>query len=387
MSRSVQIRVHPLVLKWARESSGATVEDAAKRAKVPSGIFAKWENKGTALSLTQARGLAAYFRRPLAAFLLSEPPPEPPMPRDFRTLPHAKDRFERDTRFAIRKARRLQTVAGELMQSLERDTSPPFEGAKVSDDPAAVASRERDRLGVSLDQQQDWQNEWEAFREWRAAIERQNILTLQLPITVEDVRGFSLGDQKPYVITVSSSDAVRARIFTLFHEYSHLLLHNAGICAPRFEANGQRQEFEVEQWCNRFAGEFLVPRSALELALPGRAQLETQALADALAAGAKTFKVSEAVMLFRLLHVGRVSKTTFRHTLAQLEVGARRAKHKGGPVRPARKCLAENGVLFSSLVLEARNRGAITHADVSDFLSVRLKHLPEIESSLMARAA
>jgi hypothetical protein len=62
--------------------------------------------------LTQARILAAYFKRPLAAFLLAEPPPEPPLPRDFRTLPHGKDRFERDTRLAIRKARRLQSVRG-----------------------------------------------------------------------------------------------------------------------------------------------------------------------------------------------------------------------------------------------------------------------------------
>ncbi len=386
MSRAVEIAVSPQVLKWARETSGATVENAAKRLKVPPTTFAKWENQGTTLSLTQARALAAYFKRPLAAFLLPEPPPEPPLPRDFRTLPNREGHLERETRLALRKARRLQTVARELMQSLERDTSPPFEGVTLSDDPATVASRERGRLGINLDQQQDWQNEWEAFREWRAAIERQNILTLQFPISLEDVRGFSLGDQEPYVITVSSSDAVRARIFTLFHEYGHLLLHNAGICAPRFEANGRRQEFEVEQWCNRFAGEFLVPQDALNFLPANVAQLEGQTLTDALGEGTRKFKVSEAVMLFRLLHEGRVSNAAFRRTLAQLEA-RRRAKQKGGPVRPARKCLAENGVLFSSLVLEARNRGAITYADVSDFLSVRLKHLPEIESSLMARAA
>jgi DNA-binding XRE family transcriptional regulator len=71
MSRSVQIRISPLVLKWARETSGATIEDAAKRAKVSALTFAKWEGQGTALSLTQARALAAYFKRPLAAFLLT----------------------------------------------------------------------------------------------------------------------------------------------------------------------------------------------------------------------------------------------------------------------------------------------------------------------------
>jgi Zn-dependent peptidase ImmA (M78 family) len=270
---------------------------------------------------------------------------------------------------------------------LERDISPPADGAKLSDDPAIVASRERDRLGVSLDAQKDWHNEWQAFRDWRAAIERRNILTLQFPMPVEDVRGFSIGDQEPFVIAVSSSDAVRARIFTLFHEYGHLLLHNAGICSPRFEARGQRQVLKVEQWCNRFAGELLVPATACDFLTDKPAQFEGQMLADALADSTRMFKVSEEVMLFRLLNWGRVSKTTFDQTLAQIKNRESRGKHKGGPVRPARKCLAENGVLFSTLVLEARDRGAITIADVSDYLSVRLKHLPEIESALMARAA
>jgi Zn-dependent peptidase ImmA (M78 family) len=331
--------------------------------------------------------LATYFKRPLAAFLLREPPAEPALPRDFRTLPHAKDRFERGTRLAIRKARRLQSVARDLLQSLERNISPLFQGAALSDDPATVANRERDRLAVSIERQEEWQNEWEAFREWRSVIERQNVLTFQFSIAIDDVRGFSLGDQEPHVIAVSSSDAVRARIFTLFHEYGHLLLHSAGICAPTFEARNHRQEFEVEQWCNRFAGEFLVPKTALGF-LPVRGgHLEGQALTNALAEGARKFKVSEAVMLFRLLHSGFVSKTAFRSTLEIIEARTRGAKSKGGPVRPARKCLAENGLTFSSLVLEARNSGAITYADVSDFLGVQLKHLPEIESTLMARAA
>lgn len=387
MGRSVQISVNARVLRWTRETSGATIEEAAKRAKVPAATFARWEDEGATLNLTKARGLASYFKRPLAAFLLPEPPAEPPLPRDFRTLPHAKDRFERGTRLAIRKARRLQSVARELLQSLERNISPLFQGAGLSEDPATVANRERDRLAVSIERQEEWQNEWEAFREWRSAIERQNVLTFQFSIAIDDVRGFSLGDQEPYVIAVSSSDAVRARIFTLFHEYGHLLLHNAGICAPAFEGKNHKPEFEVEQWCNRFAGEFLVPKAALGFLTSSAGHLEGQALADALTEGARKFKVSESVVLFRLWHAGLVSRTVFRSTLEMIEARTRRTKSKGGPVRPARKCLAENGLTFSSLVLEAKNRGAITYGDVSDFLGVQLKHLPEIESTLMARAA
>jgi len=387
MGRAVQIPVRARVLRWARETSGATIDEAAKHAGVPHAVFAGWENSGTALTLTQARGLATYFKRPLAAFFLQEPPVEAPLPRDFRTLPHPKDRFERATRLAIRKARRLQSVARDLLQSLDREISPLLKRTDIADDPATVANRERERMAVSVQRQEEWQNEWEAFREWRSAIERQNVLTFQFPIPVEDVRGFSFGDQEPYVVAVSSSDAVRARIFTLFHEYGHLLLHNAGICTPAFEARNRRPELEVEQWCNRFAGELLIPKAALGFLPTNLHRLGGRALADALTEGSRKFKVSESVLLFRLFHNGLVSRQALRSTLQEIESRTKRSKTKVGPVRPARRSLAENGVTFSALVLEARNRGLINYADVGDFLGIRLKHLPEIESSLLARAA
>ena len=92
-------------------------------------------------------------------------------------------------------------------------------------------------------------------------------------------------------------------------------------------------------------------------------------------------------MLRRLLDSELVSKASFNSSMVELAARTRKAKQKGGPVSPAKRCLAENGASFSSMVLEARNRGVITYADVSDFLDVRLKYLPEIESALMMRAA
>ena len=45
------------------------------------------------------------------------------------------------------------------------------------------------------------------------------------------------------------------------------------------------------------------------------------------------------------------------------------------------------GPLFTQLVVEAFNREGITASDVSDFLSIRVKHLPEIERDLLRRPA
>jgi len=60
------------VLKWARETSGATVEETAKRLRVAASTSAGWEAVESLLTLGQMCALSAYFKRPLAALLLPE---------------------------------------------------------------------------------------------------------------------------------------------------------------------------------------------------------------------------------------------------------------------------------------------------------------------------
>ena len=387
MASAIQIPVNPAVLRWARETSGVPIEDAAKRLKVPLSTFSRGEAEGTSLTLTQARALASYFKRPLAAFLLPAPPPEPSPPQDFRTIPGSRPRLHRNTRLAVRKAQRLRSVAKELMQAAGRGPAPRLGNASVSERSEEAANAARARLGTEVEAQLNWKNEWEAFRQWRAAIERNNILVFQLPVPVEDARGFSLADEEPYAIVVSASDAVRARVFTLFHEYAHLLLHRPGICLPQLDGRAVKHEAELERWCNNFAAAFLVPGHALSLVLQsGEAELKGQAIYDAMGKVAREFKVSEQVALWRLRELGLVPKASFHAAMERLAARAKRIKKGGAAVAPAKKCVAENGPLFTSLVLEAKGLGLITYSDVADYLDVRLKHLPQIESSLTAVA-
>ena len=388
MASAIQIPVNPEVLKWARESSGVPVEDAAERLKVSPAAFSRLEAEQGALTLTQARTLASYFKRPLAAFLLPSPPPEPALPSDFRTLPGNRGRLDRKTRLAIRKAQRLRSIAKELMQATGRGITPQLGKANIGEPVDGTPSRERERLGITVETQWQWRNEWEAFREWRAAIERNNILVFQFPMPVEDVRGFSLADEEPYAIVVNSSDAVRARIFTLFHEYGHLLLHTPGICLPQLDGRRQKHGVEVERWCNSFAGTFLVPDVGLTAAPQfAQGELKGQALSDALGRVAREFKVSEQVALWRLHELGMVPKQQFHAAMQRLAARGKPTKKRGGAVAPAKRSVAENGALFTSLVLEAQGKGLVTFSDVADYLGLRLNYLPEVESLLATAAA
>jgi len=387
MANAIEAAVKPAVLKWARESSGSSVEGAARHARVAGSTFARWETAESSLRLGQLRALADYFKRPLAALLLPQPPPEPALPTDFRKLPGRSGHFERDTRLAIRRAMRLQALAHDLTQALKHDAAPLIGRAQRSDDPEGVADRERQRLGISIDAQFGWKNPWQALRTWRAAAEGRNLLVLQLPIPVEDVRGFSLSETAPVAIVVSSSDAAQARIFTLFHEYAHLLLRESGICVPEPALAATGPLAAVEQWCNRFAGALLVPAPALASLLGACVPLRSESdLVEAAEEGARRFRVSRLVVLRRLLDVGLTSKPEFQRVAQGLTRKQKARKAGGGAADPARKCLAENGRIFTSLVLEARSRGLINYSDVADYLGLRLKYLKEVETSLLVAA-
>jgi len=195
---------------------------------------------------------------------------------------------------------------------------------------------------------------------------------------INDARGFSLSDQKPWAIVVSSSDAIRARIFTLFHEYAHLLLRRPGICIPQREWVKPSPLEATEVWCNQFAAALLLPQDALQ-DFVGNHSISSEAIPELTVEVSRKFKVSQEVVVRRLMTLKLISETQFFEQVERLTAQPKR-KQKGGFVSPAVAALRNCGRRYTKLVLESSERGLITYRDVTGFLSVRLKHLEKIGS-------
>ena len=379
--KSLEIQVSPAVLKWAREAAGWTVKETAKKVGVGVEIVQRWESGEAAISLPVLEKLAGYFKRPLAAFFLPEPPPEPRLPSDFRVFPGESRSFSKTTRLAIRRARRLQAIAAELMEELGIEAKAKIGKASLTDSPEEVAREERRRLRVGIQEQHDWANSYRALEGWRNQIESLNVLVFQIPMPVQDVRGFSLADKKPSAIVVSSSDAVHARIFTIFHEFAHLLLRRPGICSPEDAWIHSGNGGGVERWCNHFAGTLLVPEEVLQsdkdiksIARPGEVSSEL------LSKVSQRLKVSRQAILIRMLGSQLISKKRYQDEIANLQLTRRESKQAGFALPPPRRCLQEKGRRFVSLVVESNQRELITYSEVADYLSIRLKHLEKVQA-------
>jgi len=233
MPKSLEVAVEPKVLIWARESIGRDIVEVAKKFKVSEDAVANWESGQKRPTLIQLEKLAKIvYKRPLAVFLLSEPPKEPPLPEDFRTLPLEKKKpLSSKALLAIRKARRLQSLAIDLAMGLNREIPASVRRVGSSEDPEHLAAKTREHLGIGIQTQFEWKDEKEALNEWKKAVEKQGVFIFQIGIPPEDnIRGFSLLESKPSAIVLNLRDVTRGKIFSLFHEYAHLLLNTEGIC-------------------------------------------------------------------------------------------------------------------------------------------------------------
>jgi Zn-dependent peptidase ImmA (M78 family)/transcriptional regulator with XRE-family HTH domain len=382
MSKSVPALVNPALLQWARESIGFEVAEVAEHLDVPEQTIAAWESGDRRPTMREARALADVYKRPLAVFYLPEPPRAFDAMRFFRTRPgEAKPAPSPVMAIRIRDAESRREIALELAEALGEKVDPVTLRAQPGDQPGPWARTARLWLGVSLEEQASWTDEYHAFRSWRAALERMGVLVFQVSKVPADVRGFSIDADRYPVIAVSSKDAVRARIFTLFHELGHLVLGRGELD----EGGHWGRASAAEVFCNEFAAQMLVPGDALEAQLGEHRGLPAAEIGrDDIRRLLSTFWVSEEVLLLRLVATGRLERGAYERRRAELSL-LQPAK-PSGPVPVPRKTVQSLGNRFVRSVLAAADSNHITLSDVAGYLGVRLKHLPEIER-LVARGA
>ena len=394
--KSPKVSVKSEVLVWARESIGRNVREVANRLNVSEDLVRGWESGEKDPRLTQIKTLATYYKRPLAAFFLPEPPEESPLPRDFRTLP-GEDALplSSKTRLALRRARRLQSLTKEMREKGVGDVADGIGRARLSDDPETLATKVREHFGVTQRTRLAWKKDVDALNQWKGHVESQGALVLQLTWPLEEARAFSITDGDIPVIVLNTKDSVRARIFSLLHEFCHLLLNEGGLCDPvrgLSWASGPTRSDDIrstEMFCNDFAGAVLLPRDdLLNHDLVRRVGRPSEWADDTLGKLANEFKVSREVVLRRLLIFRRASRRFYqgRHEEWEAEAREMQERRKGGRSDPPRQCIQRNGAPFTSLVLESYRNDRITCSDVADYLNIRLKHLPKVERLLEAKA-
>ena len=141
-------------------------------------------------------------------------------------------------------------------------------------------------------------------------------------------------------------------------------------------------EGRIEQFCNAFAGSFLVPAAQLESAAE---DLPDPTDERGLVSLSYKFSVGKHVILRRFLDLGWIDQPYYRQKTAEWEKQWSKAKKpQGGPVRQEVKSISQRGRRFSSLIVEAADRGLIAPPTLYEGLGVRTKYLSDVRAQLTA---
>lgn len=379
---SIDIEVKPTLLKWAIENSGWTKNDISKKLKINIDVLEEWLNGTKKPPLRKLENLAQILKRPLAAFFLSEPPEEKPLPKDYRMIPERLGKFDSKTILAIRRARRLQRISKELSENLKVNIESQISLANLSDNSKIVAKRYIELFKIDDNIRRKLKTSYDAFNFFRNIIEDRNIIVFKISMPLEDARGFSLIDNSPAVIVVNSKDLPEAQVFTLLHEFGHIILNKPGVSIPDialFKEDGEK----VEKWCNEFASEILLPEKLAKEHFDKYREgelVETKTLNSLV----RKLKISKAMLLYNMFKMNYINKPVYKSVLERFNpikpIPKKEMKKGGGGVRADKRCINEKGQMFVSLVSKNVDKGYITRSDALDYLSVKSKNLEKVMS-------
>jgi Zn-dependent peptidase ImmA (M78 family) len=308
-------QVNPDILKWARETAGLALGEAAAALGIKDARGTSATDRLAALEAGEVEPsrplllrMSKQYRRPLLAFYQARRPEKAERGQDFRTLP--TDRSVSTDAMLDALVRDIAVRQGMVRAVIEADPESSklaFIGSmKRTDGAAAVSTAIQQTLHFDLTQFRAANSAESAFtvlREWTEAagifvLLIGNLGSHHTSFDVEDFRGFAIADEIAPFIVVNDQDAKSAWSFTLLHELTHLWLGETGV-------SGYFANSVVEQLCNDVASRILLPTSDLAVfAVDPHWDIAT--LANHIGGFATSRNISSSLVAYRLYRSNRL---------------------------------------------------------------------------------
>ena len=385
--------INPDILKWARERSGYTVEVIAAFLKKDASIVNGWESGERAPTYVQLEKLADKYKRPIALFFFPEPPEEPNIAENIALRSSDNNPLEPRIHILLRQAYARQLSLMELNMGTNPAEMKIFRDlqARPNDSAVALAQQARAYLNVDVTTQASWKTAVKALENWRDRIEETGVFVFKEAFQDDSVDGFCLiHDDFPVIYLNNSRPSVR-QIFSLFHELAHLLLSENGITrSDIFHGDTFRggTTQEIEDFCDQFAGEFLVPSNDFEARLNFFTNYNDKTIEEL----AHYYKVSRPVILLKLVKKGILTQESYWQKINQWTEEYKHQREKkadgktssGGSYYNTRATYL--GYRFMELAFGKYRDGHCSIEQLAEHLNVKVKHLTQLEDCLLKRA-
>ncbi len=370
-------KINSAMMKWAREYAGFTHGHEERLPKDIKSKYEAWEKGENSPTWNQLREVSKKYHIPTAFFFMDCPPNFDNLPNmiNYRKLV-ADSIYETNSPNLINNIRKSETrreIYLDLLNELNEDIL-LFKVPKLEHDTKIFSNYIREILGISLSTQKSWYkevNHYNFLNKWKEVLnEKLGVLIFETEgVLLEEMRALCIFHEKIPIILLNGKDSVNGRIFSLFHELTHLLLGESAIC-------GDDENTKEEIFCNAVAGEFLVPEHDLNISINGITDLLSY---NSLKKLYNSYGVSEHVILRRLLDANKISRRDYISYINSYEESFSKSSGSGGNY--LNNMIKYNGKAYYSVILDAYEVGIINSLEFSKFTDLGKKQIPKLQES------
>ena len=355
-----RVNISPSVLRWAIEESGLNEQTLSK--KYPR--LSSWLSGDAKPTYKQLNTLSATLNIPAGYLFLVEPPQRQEIPKEFRTINNINARISKDLKDTLyemefkknwmsdfRKEHgwsKLEFVglfhkkktppAHEVIEAFFKHTQIPknwySSSANVSDAYAYLRNKFED-VGILIMQN---------------GVVGQNT---RKPLNVSEFRAFVLADEYAPLIFINRKDSCTGRIFSLVHEFVHLLFGSGNI------ATGH--DLNDERLINKYTADILMPDEYLNrFAKWGFDQIQLSS---------NEIKVSPLALAIKLNSTGVIDDDLLESVRSHTNENVEKKGMGGGNYYYTKA--SRLGNTFPSAVISQVESGNIRYTDAYRLLGIR----------------
>ncbi len=297
-----RIHINRNILIWAVERIGKTVDEYA----VENPAFLQWIDGTKLPTFKNVEQFARKFYVPLGYMFLNEPPVEVlpiPLFRNIDDRPYNVNVYD-----VVTEMQERQDWLSDYLRKMDFDRVDYVGAFTLANGIQEVSDKIRNILGLPYNWAFEYKSIDDALKYITRKIEDKGVVISynsvvgfnnSRPLPVNECRGFALVDEYAPFIFVNSKDAKVAQMFTLIHEYAHIL---TGYSAGLGDANIEHTS-AMEKFCDKVAANFLVPELLLK-----EVWASTHGNYEILS---KYFKVSRFVIARRAMELELIDRSRF----------------------------------------------------------------------------
>lgn len=369
-----RFKIDSQVLDWAISNTDLSDEQVSE--KIEKFKLVKWKTGEIEPTINQIQLFAKEFHIPFGYLFLKTPPIENNVPLAFRTIENRPAKISRGFQEVIQRMQtRQEWMKDEVVDS--GGTSLEIVGKFVSErDASQIADFIRGTLNFSDISRK--RNIDEFYKVLKSAISKQNIMVMQdgtvngnthRNLSTDEVRAFVLIDNYAPLIFLNTRDAKTAKIFSLLHEFVHILRGSDEVLST------ERQTTE-ERFINKVVEKVLMP----EVEFKKRFDLST------IDESARYFHVSIYAAAIRAKNLNMISQDELQdimkinHFIPQID--DKKDKTKGNYYNTA---ISKMDPVFMKKVIGSYNSRKTSTTEAADLMGVSLKSFKKFVEKFQER--